>query len=64
MDAVKPYLPIICSLVLSVALFAFDATAYRNAANEVDFAKAAAAFGVLYVSFNGFFRMNPPGESK
>lgn len=64
MGQIKPYLPIICSLVLSVALFAVDSTAYHNAANEIDYAKAFAAFGVLYGSFTAFFKMNPPGESK
>ena len=59
MSAIKPYLPLICSLVLSVALFVVDSTAYKNAANEIDYAKAVTAFGVLYVSFTGFFKMQP-----
>lgn len=59
MSQVKPYLPLICSLVMAVTLFAVDSTAYRNPANEVDYAKAFAAFAVLYGSFTGFFKMNP-----
>ena len=35
-----------------------------NAANEIDYAKAVGAFGVLYASFTAFFKMNQPGESK
>lgn len=64
MGQIKPYLPVICSMVLACMLFAFDATAYHNAANEIDYAKAVGAFGVLYASFTAFFKMNPPEESK
>lgn len=59
MNQIKPYLPVICSLVLSVALFVVDSTAYKNAANEIDYAKAVAAFVTLFGMFTGFFKMQP-----
>lgn len=64
MVQIKPYLPMICSLVLSVALFAVDSTAYHNAANEIDYGKAFAAFVTLWGMFTAFMKTNPPGESK
>lgn len=59
MDKLKSYLPFVGALVLSVSLFAVDSTAYHNAANEIDYAKAMTAFGVLYASFTAFLKANP-----
>jgi hypothetical protein len=61
MSQIKPYLPVVCSLVMAVTLFTADSTLYRNPANEVDYAKAVAAFVTLFGLFTGFFKMNPPG---
>jgi hypothetical protein len=59
MDKLKPYLPFVGALSLSIALFAVDSTAYHNAANEVDYTKAFAAFVTLWGMFTAFFRAHP-----
>ena len=61
MEKLKAYLPVICAMAFALALFAVDASAYKNAANEVDYAKAFGAFVTLWGMFTGFFKMNSPG---
>lgn len=62
MEQLKQYLPVICALVMALGLFTIDSTAYHNAANEVDFAKAFGAFVTLWGLFTGFFKLNFRGD--
>ena len=64
MDKIKPYLPIALAAVFAVAMFAFDATAYRNAANEIDVQKAVGLFASLWATLTVVLKMQPPAESQ
>ena len=64
MDKFKPYLPIALAAVFAVAMFAFDATAYRNAANEIDAQKAVGLFASLWATLTVVLKMQPPAESQ
>lgn len=59
MEKLKPYLPVACAALFACTLFAVDSTAYHNAANEVDYGKAFAAFVTLWGMFTAFFKANP-----
>jgi len=59
MEKLKPYLPVACAALFACTLFVVDSTAYHNAANEIDYGKAVAAFGTLYFAFTAFFKANP-----
>ena len=53
------YTPVACAALFACTLFVVDSTAYHNAANEIDYGKAVAAFGTLYFAFTAFFKANP-----
>ena len=64
MGQIKSYLPIALAAVFAVALFAFDATAYHNAANEIDVRKAVGLFASLWATLTVVLKMQPPVESQ
>jgi flagellar motor component MotA len=62
MSQIKPYLPLICALVMSVAHILVAQNAYSNDANDVDYVVAFTEFTTLYGMFTAFLKMNPIAE--